>query len=994
MKNGLLKLMNIRPEEFKPVMMLIGFSFLTGLSMSFYFTASNAIFLQQFNPKIIPVSFIASGVLIYLAWLLFSVTDRRFNFASQVQAKMGFTFVTVLLISLGVLYYRQPWLVFIMYTWVRIVVYLTLVSFWGIAGKMFNIRQGKRIFGLIGIGEVVSIMIGYFSIPVILKVLKAADLLFLATGTLLLCFITARIILSVFKDQLSVSKNTPEPLKKTEKQSGKPETSYRKLIKQPYFLLMSAMALLPIFGYLFVDFLFLSQTKKQFENDPQTLANFLGIFLGFVAFVELILKLVSGRFLNKYGIKYSLIILPVILSGTILIGAFSGSLYGAAGLFFTLIVLARLFERSVRSAVYEPAFQLLYQPVPVTQRLIFQNQIEGIPKALGTVITGLAIVIFSAFPLFNLVHYSYFYLLALCLWIWVAYKMYNSYRSTIKSKLVEADTKLAEQKTQTRLQIPEFLKIAQPFEFERTYRICHMTDPYVTEQALKTAEFDEGWMVGKEIISGYLPEPVILSNEEILKLCHSAEINDRLLAAKLLSTSARYSTVKMLHILAKDANIQIRRQTLIAAGNVKRHELWPFIMECFADNALADLAMRTARQIGEPIMKDLNQLFDKPTTSFAVRKNIIRTWELCSTPVTIKLLARRLDYPDKEVQKQVVIALSNRQYKPSASELPVLKNLLEDNVKYLTWLIASLHDLAEESMSFELKLSLLSEEEFLKEYLFKILALIYDENSIDNIRRNIENKDANMRIYAMEIADMTMSAEIKEIFIPIFEDLTLSEKLQKLRFRFPQPEYSVYERCLEIINSAYWNSNRYTKACALKLLVNADTLSHSDIVTTLAAFMAHPDRLLCESAASSLRQFDEDYYRQTIERLSKKGLPNIKLSAKQPDSLNGDGSLMLLDMISFMKQSDYFAAFDESVLLELLDMFPEIGIVDKHSNSNGREQSYNNAIEYISIGEGRSMVIPSVALYSFMMDKPEHGYKIFKTNGMLQSVTHHEKVKS
>lgn len=976
--------MNIRPEEFKPVVMLIGFSFLTGLSMSFYFTASNAIFLQEFDPRVIPVSFIASGVLIYLAWRLFSITDCRFSFATQIQAKMGFTFITVLLISLGVLYYKKPWLVFIMYTWVRIVVYLTLVSFWGIAGKMFNIRQGKRIFGLIGVGEVVSIMIGYFSIPFILKILKAADLLFLATGTLLLCYVIARIILSVFKDQLVTAKAAVPVSKNTAVEQKQTETNYRKLIKQPYFLLMSAMALLPIFGYLFVDFLFLAQTKKEFANNPQTVAGFLGIFLGFVALVELVMKLVSGRFLNKYGIKYSLVILPLILGATTLIAALTGTLYGAVGLFFTFIVLARLFERSVRSAVYEPAFQLLYQPVPVEQRLIFQNQIEGIPKALGTVITGLSIVVFSAFPFFNLVHYSWFYLLVLILWVWVALKMYDSYRNTIRAKLNESDVSLNDQSAAETPVLTDILKASGESSFARVYRICYAIDPYATDQVLKTAEEQDNWIVGREQLLQYIQRQEQPSAEVIAHLCRSENVNDRIEAALQLSTSARYNTIRLLLNLSKDHNKQVRKQALIAAGKIKRHELWPFVLESLSDVGLSHLAILTALQIGEPLMKELERLFEKPATSTAVRINIIAIWEKHNSPTTVKLLAKRLSHPDKEVQKQVVIALSNRQYKPTATETSLLKDLLDVHVEYLTWLIASLRDLAEEPEAFDLKMSLLSEEERLKEYLFKILALLYDEKSIGNIRRNIESKDANTHVYAMEIADMTISNEIKEIFIPIFEDLTLHEKLHRLRFRFPQPELNAVERCMDIINAEYWKSNRYSKACALKMLAGADKKFHNEITSVLAANIVHSDAMLSELATYLLRQYDEDFYRSTVERMSKIPYDKVRQNAEKIATLSMGNTLLMTDKINQLKQTEYFAAFDETVLLDLLDKFPDVDIVSRHSPIRSDAIPADDDRELIPLDRQSSLAIPVEALNSLIKSDREFAHKIFKMNRELQ----------
>ena len=189
--------------------------------------------------------------MVYLAWWVLSRIDRKLSISNQILIKIFFVFITVLAISLGVWIYDTAWLAFAMFTWVRVLVYITLVTFWGLAGKIFNIRQGKRIFGLISVGEVISIIIGYFSVPLILHFLKAADLLFLSSSALLICLIMVIIILRQFREQLG-SKETPSTPGETR---PKAEWSYWSLLRQPYFRLISIMAFLPIFGYLFVDFL-------------------------------------------------------------------------------------------------------------------------------------------------------------------------------------------------------------------------------------------------------------------------------------------------------------------------------------------------------------------------------------------------------------------------------------------------------------------------------------------------------------------------------------------------------------------------------------------------------------------------------------------------------------------------------------------------------------------------------------------------------------------
>jgi hypothetical protein len=1011
--SGILKIMNIRPEEAKAVFLLIAFSFFIGLTLSFYFTASNAIFLKHFKPSMIPVSFIASGVLIYLAWWVFSKIDRRLSFSTQVSVKLVFIFITVLAISAGVYFLKNSWLIFTMYTWVRIVVYITLVTFWGIAGKLFNIRQGKRIFGLIGIGEVISIMIGYFSIPLILKFLKAPDLLFLASGTLLMCFIMAFIILQTFKDQLSGTKG----LQQTGKIIKESETSYWKLVKQPYFMLISLMALLPIFGYLFVDFLFLSQTKIEFANNPETIAGFFGIFLGFVAVIELIFKMFSGRFLNKYGLKPSLISLPVILLVSIFIAAVFGSLYGSVGLFFAFISMARLFERSVRSAVYEPAFQLLYQPVPSGQRLIFQNQIEGIPKALGTVITGVVILLFSTLHSFNLVHYNWFFILVLAFWIWISVKMYEGYRNMLKSKLNELKSENNTLNQSLNEIILQKLRQTGTENFEQTFRICEAVEPICTEESLKQIFEEMPEAVQKIILNLFVERQMVntlgfvknldltrysenlqllikqtiedledaesLPFGKIADLSKSADSKDRLNAAHLLGSSGRYNTIRLLHNLTKDTDSEVKRAVIIASGKIKRYELWPFITENLTHPGFAGAAMIAVQQIGEPILPEVERLFDKSNGQIAVQIRIIKIYEAIGGQKSIKLLRDKMVYPNKDVRRQVLISLSKRKYQATASEAVSLKGMIEESVEIILWLLASLQDLSSFEEAFDLKMSLLAELEVQKEHVFLLLSLLYDMKTIHHIREHIESKDANAKVYAFEIGDMLIGAEIKEIFFPIFEDLPIQERLNRFMYRFPMEKLEPVERIYDILNKEYTLTNRYSKACALNLLGSQNKNENQQTEKILAANLVHPDPLLSEVSAWSLYQHNSDYFDDIVQRLHKKGNKEILFTENKIRAREQNKGWLLFDKVGLMRGTDLFSSVSETVIIGFLTMFPEIWISKKSSPENGMKLKTQTI--HLATDDGMVIAIPYSDLYEFMISTPELAEKLFGLNEITTS---------
>ncbi len=936
-------MLNIRPEEARPVFLMMVFSFFIGLSLTFYFTASNAIFVRHFAPRIIPISFIASGIIVYLAWWVFSRIDKKISISSQVISKFIFVFISVLAISIGVYAFENDTLVFIMYTWVRVMVYITLVNFWGTAGRLFNIRQGKRIFGLISVGEVISIIIGYFSIPLILTLVKVSDLLFLASASLFASVVMAIIIYRTFKTELKAG--TPPPAKTAT--AAKNEWSYWNLMKKPYFVMISLMALLPIFGYLFVDYLFLAQAKKEFVNDPKTFASFLGIFLGVVAILEFIFKLVSGRFLNKYGLKPSLLILPLILIFSIFLAAVFGTLYGTVGMFFAFIAMARLFERSIRGSFYEPAFQLLYQPVPPEQRLPFQNQIEGIPKALGTVITGCVILLFSAIPSFTLVHFNWLFIIALGLWIWIAFKMYDEYRNMLKTKLIELKQEGRKGEDPMTGMIRRTFANAEPRQYKKLFAFFEKTQPTGIGSAIEGTPAGEKYLAQEEAEVPY---------DHLADLAKSDESWERVKAAQQLGKSVRYNSYKLLVNLLKDPDPSVRRAALISSGMIRRVELYPHIIESLAIPEYAHPAGEAVRMIGEPILQDVSRFFDKNSHHPQAQLKILKIYGSIGGARVIKFLRDRINHPNADVRFEVLLSLSKLQYHASLSEIPFIKQTIEDSVETMVWTMASLVDTGDRKETLSLRQALLQELEEKKEHLFLLLSLLYDSKTIGHIREHIESADSNAKVYALEISDMTISGEIKELFLPVFDDLPITERLHRFSVRFPQEKLSLFERLAEIINKDYSTINRWTKACAIEMLDAVETDDLSQVRELLAANLVNPDPLLGELSAWILHRHHREYFEELVTHFEKAYVSRITGLLRKIELRESDKDMLMVEKVRLLKDCELFALANETVLLHLLEAARETG---------------RNADDLVlQSDKGYKLRIPSEVLFEMMTGDP------------------------
>jgi HEAT repeat protein len=943
------RMVNLRSGEGKPVLLLILFSFFMGMALSYYFTASNAIFIKHFEPRMISLSYMVSGVAVYLTWLLLTLIDRRLSVVSRIIVKYMLILVSVVAISIGTWLHDTGLMAFILFTFVRVLVYISLVTFWGLAGKLFNLRQGKRIFGLIGTGEAISIILGYFSIPVMLHFVKTPFLLFFSSFAFLLCFLIMLIIVRVFREQLEY-KQVPSvaPLKEDTKQ-----WKYTSLIRKPYFLLISLLALLPIFGYLYVDYMFLHQLKFEFHNDRETIARFFGYILGFVAVVELIFKLfVSGRLLNKYGLKPSLLSLPFVLLISTMMAALFGAIYGPAGIFFTFIVFSRLLERSVRVAIYEPAFQLLYQPVPSEQRLAFQSQIEGIPKALGTILTGAILWVFASIHFMNLVHYNIFFLAVIGVWIYFAFRMFKSYRSRIRELLSEEKSAVSDRillhTSSCISDITDFILGQKTAHFRKFFRLIEKIDPLEADPAINNLLIKSTESLRTEIIQ-FIEQKQVVSARKTLtamhlssgdknlppavenalselslaesypvdllsNLAHSKDPEEREVAARLLAGSPQYRTIRILSELLHDPSPSVRIAALVAAGKTKRVELWQGIIENLNHPDYLSTAFAALRNIGEPVVDRLEELFKRTGTNRATQILIIKLYHSIGGTRAIRHLRSRINFPDFEIRMQVMLALSKLNYKANHPEQIMIRQTIESNVETMVWIMAGIQDLEPEIRARHLLEALQAELAEKKEHIFLLLSLIYDAQTIRLIRTHIESGNSQSKAFALEISDMIVSAEIKEILLPLFDDITVQERLALFRYRFPQERLSCLERIFDIINKDYNAIRNWTKTCAIELLIHFDT---EEAIEILCANIVNPSPMISETAAWILHALDQERFYDVLSvqhPRDKQRLENV--TKKIGMAITFREKLLITEKTEALKNSGLFTGVPDPVLAE------------------------------------------------------------------------------
>ncbi len=865
------------------VLLPLIYSFFTGASLAFFVTSATSLFLSSFDRQMLPPAFIAAGILVWLSGQLYARFQEHVIYGKVLTGGILILLFSVIAFLVFYIETSSVVAVFLLYAWIRVFAYMHAVTFWGMAGKLFTLRQGKRVFGLITGGEVFASIISFLSIPFLLKLIETEDLLLISGTSLIIGFLILIYIVKKFKHKLLVKTETQRTeIKATEKNSKK--FSY---FKNNYYKLFFIVAFLPIFSQFFVDFIFQSQAKAEFPQ-RESLTAFVGIFFGVSAMVEFILKtLVSGKLMSKYGMKFGLTAFPVMLFISFFMASFFGLLYGTATLFFSFVSLGRLFTRAVRTSFNDPAAQILFQPLPPEERTFFQNKIESGPKAFASIAAGIVLFIFTGFYDLSLVWFSVFLLAVIIFWYKSAEKMFLEYKKIVQDILKK---RKKEEKLSENEKIFNFvLKIKDSLSDTNKqilFNFCKIVFPYK-----KNIIFPDK----KE----KLPD---LKLKEIIELAHSPDALERKIAAELFAEQNFYKIEIFLNKLLNDNDFKVRTAAILTAGKIKEPELFKFLLANLRIKEYHDIAFSAIINTGKKILPDLERFFYKTEFFPEIQISVIKLIENIGTAKAVKILHEKINYTDKRVANAIISALSRLRYSAKRSDITALEQKMEEETSAFVYICACLYDLRKLKPEEDIIRALRHEKRNKKNNIFTTLSLIYDAQAIELIKTNLDSDNPDDVGFALEIADTVLSDLHKEVIFGVFENVSEFEILNKYKYEFPQEHLDKEQRLTDIINSEIIITGNYTKTIALSML---SEFNSKEVIRILKANMIHPDYLIEETAAIGLYFKDKELFLKQSELL-KNTVKDFEKLSKKIILQKKNSSLLVLEKLRLLKSLEVF----------------------------------------------------------------------------------------
>jgi ATP:ADP antiporter, AAA family len=416
---------NLHPDETDKALSLFWIQLFSGVGQAFLYIVATTLLLSKQSYAFLMIGFLISGALVLLTQLLYNYLEHSWHLKRTYKAVLAFSILMGIFAFLMLPYKAQPAYFLGLFVMYHLLYYLNSTGFWGIAAVSFNLRESKRIFNIIGSGDIPSKMLGYGLVAVTAQYLDITYFLIASAGGFGLAYLA-------FK---SHQKRYAVDQALHEEEDTAPESHSSIWTQLRLMWSVVWMALLFSISFTLIDFTFLTRVKASYYSYEQ-LATFLALFFAVGRLAAWFIKLLlSSRIQQKLGMHRTLLLLPLlILVFSILTLAFRQHIDPMVQLyaFGMLVVLSE----TLKSAFYEPYYFALFQALGKGMRLKGHNLAKGIMIPLGQITAGLLLLVALYWMQTQLIAFAFWLLLPITLiWTFFLYQTNSRYFQTIRARL-------------------------------------------------------------------------------------------------------------------------------------------------------------------------------------------------------------------------------------------------------------------------------------------------------------------------------------------------------------------------------------------------------------------------------------------------------------------------------------------------------------------------------------------------------------------------------
>lgn len=785
----------------------------------------------------LPLAYLSSAVVTGLVVLFHS--KIRFRISNQLMVITSLVFFVITGLLLHMLLQTSfgetsAFLPYIYWIWASVLIIVLLTHFWMIVNEVFNPREAKRLIGFCGSGGILGGIFGGLLAGFLTRSDQANLLLPLACGLLFACIFVVRAIFVYRHKQLSTVRQSESRKDQPEAQKVGFKDSFNAVRKNSYLVFIAAIVIMTVIVSTFIEFQFFSAADEHYyprKNDMQAFFGF--FFAGLTIFAFFLNIFLTGNFLKKFGIRFTLLLTPAILlfcSLGILLAPFA--LLPAIFIKGSDESLAFSLNQSVREILYIPvASELKSKAKPFID--MFINRFAKVLAALFLLIFALLLnkevkyltPVFDSSLAKNL---SWAVIAFLILWTVFGLKIGKEYVTTVKEnikiKWSRADKAVAE-----KLDIDYAKMVFDTVESSNRSSVLyamHLFDlleqdkltPEIKEMiSQKTNEVTassigdlfnaEGAIWLPEISDDISQERLItdireimsldayqqlinLHAEDVMKESKKTEIERMELAKAIGLMEPNAPLVEKLEALIYDDSPEVSCYAIRSAARLKKKEHIPAIINKLNNPPTREDAISALQKYGHSLMNTLEEYLSDGSKDLELRKAVVELLARISTEEAVRILIGQPDRETEELDSEIIDALDRIRSEKADIHFP-LKAAKGKTFSFIKKYCKTFIDLQELEPNKKNEKLIQKLERNLGIYfmdIFKLLGLYYPHEDIAKAYQNLKTGTKNSMDYAIELLDNTLKKDLRSIVLPLVEDITPAarmRKFQQLLKKFP-----------------------------------------------------------------------------------------------------------------------------------------------------------------------------------------------------------------
>ena len=818
MKERLYRTLNIKYSESGQVLDLLLVQFFLGLATAFLNIVAFTLFIYNFPVHQLPVVYLSVAALLFATNLAYEKIERRITPLQLLKVIIVFSAVVLLFLWIGLSFWNKHDFIFILLMGNTLLYMLISFAFWGLVSLLFNVRESRRVFSIVGSGDIPAKLIGYLAAPLLIPYTGLNNLIWVAILSLITgLLIFNKIIRKKSWNQIRSKAHNHEDheiliLKKTD--------FVNFFFKDKLIFTISLLSILSYNVFILIDYTFISQVKIRFENISD-LAVYIATFFVLGRFIALIFKLIfTSRVIERLGIIYSLFITPAALFIFCVIFLWYGDhdnynvfIFGAMALLTEVL----------RSTMQEPVFFILFQPLKEKLRLKGHIITKGYMLAPSLIIVGLTLLfLYNTKTPVTILFTIKIILFNLCIWAVIIIFIQKTYLKTLHTSIKKGtfssddiyitdqavmDILLQKVKTGKKIEVIYALNLLAKADYKdlefillelldyadkdvkkyaldqlsinnkphiQTFKnmlakeqdkevqekiidiLCKQDPVFLQLSSQNIAQQSNG--VQKIIIINLLNQRefnnLFEAGKEINNLITSPHADQRSLALNIISEVKHIQFTGEIEKLINDEEISVRRSAITAACKLKIKSLLPLILELSDQPSNKYLVLRALQTYGDTLYQDIHILPQQKIIIYST--DLIKIAGKAKGQFSTSFLLSSLDLLPGQANN-IVHALWNKEYEPqTVVETDKLKLLLSNYLRTGVSKINDYNGIPDSQERMMLNRSLRNEIKSDLISALKICVLLYRKKDINRVLELME-LEGNKKVFnAVEMLELML----------------------------------------------------------------------------------------------------------------------------------------------------------------------------------------------------------------------------------------------